>query len=971
MKTLWRLLWCLTLALIFIHAILIPAISFGQSTWEDKNRAGEKAFREGHLADARRLFTQALTDAQQFGANDVRLVPLYNNLALVAFVQNDFITSEALFEKSIAVMEKQGQENPLLLPVLDNLTSLYVKQWAFGKAIQTSWRAYRIREKKFGATSLDAAAGLNNLATLYLDSVRLLPDSSRRSPAAPAKESLSPAGSNADLSELSAASERGAAMDDAAKLATAESLFNRVLNLQEKAYGEENTRLVDVIENLGEVLRAQGKTAAAEAAYGRTIAIVQKSFGPDDLRLAIPLQQLAELKAEDGSDADAEKLYRQVVRIDEIKGGPTDPSLAPVLIDYADLLKKMNRPEEAKIMAERASSLAPSKATKEVAFPSDSSVPYILRFEKSVYDQYTRFEQTCILIRADGRVRVEEQQQERTESPIMPELPHPDNVPTGATPGDTFNDRATASHAKKVFDTSLDANALQQLRAILSAKEIRDLQGTYPQHRENNSPNTEEISASILREEGVQNFVFPDDSARHPYDSELKPLLKWLSATEKHKGTAIRGAVANNCSPDAPKAEPMQFSLSKSRSTPTPQLPAHAPVPEVVATLKVDVKLVPVHVVVKDARGRTVGNLSKADFQVFDQGRAQVITQFSAEHVGAPQELAPAQLGKRTEPPLAVSRYTAYLFDDLNLNRTDLVRAREAADKQLASLSPSTERAAIFTTSGQKGIDFTADRAKLHEIITHIEPRKKQKASECPTVSYDMADSIANKGDADALHVAAEDALECAFDTRNLDSIDNVKFRKTAIQMAQSAAREKVEAVRIETEAVLRILKELVQGMSKAPGQRTIIVVSPGFFVSEDQSQVEIMDMAVRANVMVSALDPRGLIPANDVTDPSMAQFDPSNPGKTAFADSSDAHQQASLQELADATGGIFVHNSNDVDEGFKRVAAAPEYSYVLAFSPQDLKPDGSFHKLKVTVNGGEKLMVQARKGYYAPRNKQ
>ncbi len=983
MKTLWRLLWCLNLALIFIHAILTPAISFGQSSWEDKNRAGEKAFREGHLAEASRLFTQALADAQQFGTNDVRLAPIYNNLALVSLVQNDFIASESLFEKSIAVMEKQGQENPLLLPVLDNLTSLYVKQWDFGKAIQTSWRAYRIRGKKFGATSLDSADGLNKLATLYLNSVRLLPDSSRESPADLSHKSFSTPGSKADLSELSAASENAAAMDDAAKLATAEFLFNRVLNIQEKAYSEENTRLVDVLENLGEVLRAQGKTAPAEAAYTRTIAIVQKSFGPDDLRLAMPLQQLAEMKAEAGNDADAEKLYQQLVRIDEKKVSPTDPSLAPVLVGYADLLQKMNRPEEAKIMAQRAGLLAPSKAAKEVAFPSDTSVPYILRFEKSAYDQYTGFEQTCMLIRADGRVRVEEQQQERTGPAMMQELPHPDNVPTGAKPGDTFNDRSAAPHPTKVFDSSLDANAVQQLRAILSAKEIRDLQGTYPQRRENNSPNTEKISASILREDGVQNFTFPDDSARHPYDSSLKPLLKWLSSTEKHKGPAIKGAIANNCSPDAPKAEPIQFSLSKSRSTPTSPTPGSTPATaavtalstspsqDTVATLKVDVKLVPVLVVVKDAQGRSVGNLRQADFQIFDQGRPQVITQFSAEHVGAPQELAPAQRGKRTEPPTTASRYTAYLFDDLNLNRTDLVRAREAADRQLASLSPSTERAAIFTTSGQRGIDFTADRAKLHEIVNHIEPRKKQKASECPTMSYDMADSIANKGDADALRVAAEDALECAFDTRNLDSIDNVKFRKTAFQMAQSAAREKVETVRIETESVLRILKELVQGMSNAPGQRTIIVVSPGFFISEDQSQVEIMDMAVRANVIVSALDPRGLIPANDVADPSIAKFDPSNPGKTAFVDSSDAHQQASLKELADATGGTFFHNGNDVDEGFKRVAAAPEYSYILAFSPQDLKPDGSFHKLKVTVNGGEKLTIQARKGYYAPHNKQ
>jgi tetratricopeptide (TPR) repeat protein len=632
-------------------------------------------------------------------------------------------------------MEKQGQENPLLLPVLDNLTSLYVKQWAFGKAIQTSWRAYRIREKKFGSTSLDAAAGLNNLATLYLDSVRLLPDSSRRSPAAPAKESLSPAGSNANLSELSAASERGAAMDDAAKLATAESIFNRVLNLQEKAYGEENTRLVDVIENLGEVLRAQGKTAAAEAAYARTIAIVQKSFGPDDLRLAIPLQQLAELKAEDGSDADAEKLYQQVLRIDEIKGAPTDPSLAPVLIGYSDLLEKMNRPEEAKIMAARASSLAPSKAIKEVAFTSDSSVPYILRFEKSVYDQYTGFEQTCILIRADGRVRVEEQQQERTESPIMPELPHPDNVPTGAKPGDTFNDRATASHATKVFDSSLDANALQLLRAILSAKEIRDLQGAYPQRRENNSPNTEKISASILREDGVQNFVFPDDSARHPYDSGLKPLLKWLSATEKHKGPAIRGAVANNCSPDAPKAEPMRFSLSKSRLMPTPPVPARAPVPEVVATLKVDVKLVPVHVVVRDAQGRSVGNLNKSDFRILDQDKPQVITQFSVEHTPAPGDLTQPHPEKSAPQQSPTTRYTAYLFDDLHLDRSDLVRAREAADRRLASLSPANARLSLppRVREGSTSLPIEKSCTKPSLIWSPEKSSKPRSVRLCPT----------------------------------------------------------------------------------------------------------------------------------------------------------------------------------------------------------------------------------------------
>jgi hypothetical protein len=43
------------------------------------------------------------------------------------------------------------------------------------------------------------------------------------------------------------------------------------------------------------------------------------------------------------------------------------------------------------------------------------------------------------------------------------------------------------------------------------------------------------------------------------------------------------------------------------------------------------------------------------------------------------------------------------------------------------------------------------------------------------------------------------------------------------------------------------------------------------------------------------------------------------------------------------------------------------EYSYLLGFSPQDLKYDGKFHHLQLKVKAAERLTVQARKGYYAP----
>ena len=74
------------------------------------------------------------------------------------------------------------------------------------------------------------------------------------------------------------------------------------------------------------------------------------------------------------------------------------------------------------------------------------------------------------------------------------------------------------------------------------------------------------------------------------------------------------------------------------------------------------------------------------------------------------------------------------------------------------------------------------------------------------------------------------------------------------------------------------------------------------------------------------------------------------------------------MAELASGTGGTLFENSNGFDEGFRRIAAAPEYLYLLGFSPQNLKSDGSFHALKVTLKNAPNVTSSARHGYYAPK---
>jgi hypothetical protein len=71
------------------------------------------------------------------------------------------------------------------------------------------------------------------------------------------------------------------------------------------------------------------------------------------------------------------------------------------------------------------------------------------------------------------------------------------------------------------------------------------------------------------------------------------------------------------------------------------------------------------------------------------------------------------------------------------------------------------------------------------------------------------------------------------------------------------------------------------------------------------------------------------------------------------------------MEELAAGRFGTYFHNSNNLKGGLERLAAAPEYVYVLEFHPQDPAQDGSHHRLKVNEKGAKS---RARAGHF-PRS--
>jgi VWFA-related protein len=828
-----------------------------------------------------------------------------------------------------------------------------------------------------GVEHPDTATNLNQLATLYFDSVRLLPHQQppQPQPATQAANSENGANSSVDTED---------GQDDAAKLNMAESLYQKVLAAQEKHFGIDNVRLVDTLESLASVSRAQGNLAQAEQSHTRAINIIEKSFGPEDLKLVEPLHQMAELKTLSGAYSDAEKIYQRALQIDEQKLGPNDPSLRPLLIGYADLLAKLQRPDQASELTKRAASLPAPRPTVVPTRQTRSPEPYVLRFESAVSERYSGVRQVCLLVQTDGKLRIEEQQHENggRGSPIVPAPKTPDGgMPDSGAPQERLDDRAgSGPRFAKVFEDSVEADTLQQLKAILSAKDLRDIRGIYPQRGGVDYYGTEKIAVSVPRDDGVQTFAFPDTHTRQPFDHTLKPLLKWVDTTEKHKGSAVKNAIATNCSPDA--SQPSEVPLTSESQKPAALSPAKTvpPLnqpPTAISsltgspTIKVAVNLVPVRVVVRDSQGRAVGNLRQEDFQLLDNRQPQVITRFSVEHAGAhigagPTTLNPVSGETHAEsgtPAVAADRYIAYLFDDVHFDAAQLAGVRDAANRHLASLQPA-DRAAVFTTSGQITLDFTDDITRLHETLVRISPRPVASSGgkDCPDIDPYMAYLIWSKKDEDALSVATEDALVCAYGS------DARRAGRAAEVMARATAQQQVAASDLQSQAVLRAFSNILVKLAATPGQHILVLVSPGFVSpGREQDFTRLIDRALRANVVISTLDARGLYNI----DTSVADVIPDVDiaiSKIQYRRESATASTEVLAALAESTGGNFFHNDNNMDEGFTRAVAVPEFSYLLGFSPADLKPDGSFHNLNVTLKNPEKLTVQARKGYFAPK---
>jgi len=142
-------------------------------------------------------------------------------------------------------------------------------------------------------------------------------------------------------------------------------------------------------------------------------------------------------------------------------------------------------------------------------------------------------------------------------------------------------------------------------------------------------------------------------------------------------------------------------------------------------------ELVRLDVVVTDADGKLVRDLTREDFQLLEDGKVQTLSQFLAVHAGRPAApVVPAE-ASAPKPPASVEttapapggpgRYVVVFVDDLHIARGNFDFTKEALRRFVAEFLGPDDRVAIVTSGGPGGAEeLTRDRAALGAAIDRL-----------------------------------------------------------------------------------------------------------------------------------------------------------------------------------------------------------------------------------------------------------
>ena len=397
------------------------------------------------------------------------------------------------------------------------------------------------------------------------------------------------------------------------------------------------------------------------------------------------------------------------------------------------------------------------------------------------------------------------------------------------------------------------------------------------------------------------------------------------------------------------------------------QAPAEPPPP---VTFRAEVNYVEVDALVTDGQGRPVTDLGQADFEVLEDGRPQKVSAFSL--VRLPIEAAPRPTASAALPVPrsdvstnagADGRIYMLVLDDLHTTVANTPRVKAFLREFLERRFSANDFAAVAYTSGRvtASQEFTNDRALLLQAIDRFTGRRLR--SEALEI-------------ADALSRDSRDSSDTPVNPTNRAGDGRDPFDPYSRLNPYEAERA------YQARTTLSVVRDLAALMEGVRGRRkSMILVSEGLTYNiydgfRNPSAATIlgegtgaMAAAMRANVAIYAIDPRGLATFGEAID--IAGTSPNDPHFTvpgAMLDLLRTSQQ-SLRELANQTGGFAGIDTNDLSGVLDRVVRENSNYYLLGYYSTNDRRDGRFRRIEVRVRRPG-LHVRARPGYLAARGR-
>jgi VWFA-related protein len=373
------------------------------------------------------------------------------------------------------------------------------------------------------------------------------------------------------------------------------------------------------------------------------------------------------------------------------------------------------------------------------------------------------------------------------------------------------------------------------------------------------------------------------------------------------------------------------------RQTPAPQ-------DEQGEIIRLNTELVQVRAVVTDRNGRPVDNLTRDDFEVFEDGRPQQISFFSVER--APGSSAAGGLpGDAAARRSAPARTVVLFVDTLHLAPANLFRAKHYMRRFVDRMMTDRDSVAVVTTSGTLGVlqQFTSDRRMLRYAIDKIQPFLRPATFFTP----DLAAAVL-AGDEGAVKAA----LTIMQDEEGYLSTTNRGDSGVATARAREILGEEDRLRR----ATLDTLAAVTDRLSRMKGQRLLAFVSNGFSSfdlggTQDRLPLQrVMGGAARAGVAIYSIYGIGLYA-----------------GGSAQVGVPSAAGEYTLRELADETGGRAYINTNDMGESLQKMLDANSVYYTLAYYPPKGGDPSKFRKIVVRLKNHPGHSVSTQKGYVPP----